>query len=74
MAKYTSYFKSKIYCNILKNLVKGFTLDWAETYSEPFQAFKRLRKEITSLEVTAFTKSSIFDIWKGSDILESEMA
>ena len=38
MAKYTCYFKVKIYCNINQKL--QFTLPSAEAYSEPFQMSK----------------------------------
>ena len=37
MAKYTCYFKPKIYCNINQKLAKQFTLHSAEAYSEPLQ-------------------------------------
>ena len=40
MAKYTCYFKPKIYCNIYQNLAKQFTLYSAEAYLEPFQMYK----------------------------------
>ena len=37
MAKYTSYFKPKIYCNINQKLAKEFPLHSEEKYPEPFQ-------------------------------------
>ena len=40
MAKYTCYFKPKLYCNIYQNLAKQFTLHSVEAYSEPFQTYK----------------------------------
>ena len=39
MAKYTCFFKAKIYCNI--NQKRPFTLNSTEAYSEPFQMSKR---------------------------------
>ena len=41
MAKSTCYFRSRIYCNIQKNLAKQFTLHSAEACSEPFQMSKQ---------------------------------
>ena len=40
MAKYTCYFKPKLYCNIYQNLAKQFTLHSVEAYSELFQTCK----------------------------------
>ena len=41
MAKYTCYFKSKIYSYIKQKQAKRFTLHSAEAYSEPFQTSKQ---------------------------------
>ena len=69
MAKYTCYFKHKIYCNIYQNLAKQFTLRSAETYSESFQTSKQV---INSLEVTVFTKSSVLDVSKRSEYANAQ--
>ena len=60
MAKYTCYFKSKIYYNIYQNLAKV----QQRSIQKPL---KRLSKEVTSLTVTIFAKSSILDVWEGSE-------
>ena len=41
MAKYTCYFKPKIYYNINQQLAKQFILHSAEASSEPFQTSKQ---------------------------------
>ena len=41
MAKYTCYFKPKIYCNINQELAKQFTLHSAKGYSEPLETSKQ---------------------------------
>ena len=58
MAKYTYDFKHQVEKEREQNLAKQFTLHSAEGC-----------KEVISLEVTIFTKTSIsiLDVWKGSE-------
>ena len=69
MAKYTCYFKPKIYYNINQQLAKQFILHSAEASSEPFQTSKQ------GDYLFGATKSSFLDVWKGSEyvILSSEL-
>ena len=65
MAKYTCYFKHKIYCNMQLNLSKQFTLHSAEACSEPYQTSKiELFSEIVNSfhSLTIFAKTSILDL------------
>ena len=70
MAKYTCYFKHKIYCNIQQNLSKQITLHSAGARSEHYQTSKieLFSKIVNSFySLTIFAKSSILDVWKGSE-------
>ena len=64
MAKYTSYFKPKIYCNINQKLAGKFTLHSAEAHLEPFQTSKQGGYLFGG---NYFRKSSILDVWQGSE-------
>ena len=64
MAKYTCYFKPKMYCDINQTLVKQFTLHSAEAYSEPFQTSKQSGYLFGG---NYFRQNFILDVWEGSE-------